>query len=258
MTIRTLLVAAISVPALLSTLATPALAADITLLSPGAMMSSLKQLIPQFEASSGHKVTVTYSPALAIAKRARTDEAAATVIILGEGSADALEKLGKLVAGSKTVIARVGVGVFVRRGDPKPDISTVEAFTHALMNAKVIAYSDPALGGSASNYVSELLAKLDVAGSIKSRTKLATQYRSLANFVAAGGVDFGLNQITEIRADARLELVGPLPGPLQRYTNYAAAVVASAASQGAGKELIDFLASPAASDVMRGNGFEPR
>jgi molybdate transport system substrate-binding protein len=187
MTIRTLLYAVNSI-IILSTLTVPALAADITLLSPGAMMSSLKQLIPQFETSSGHKVTVTYSPALAIAERTRNDEAAATVIISGQGSADALEKLGKLVAGSKTAIARVGVGVFVRRGDPKPDISTVEAFTHALMNAKVIAYSDPALGGSASNYVGELLTKLDVTGSIKSKVKLATQYRSLANFVAAAPI----------------------------------------------------------------------
>ena len=257
MTIRTLL-CAISVASLLSTLAAPAGAADITLLSPGAMMSSLRKLIPQFEAASGHKVTVTYAPALAIAERARKGEAAATVIIVGEGSADALEKLGKLAAGSKTVIARVGVGVFVRRGDPKPDISTVDAFTQALMTAKVIAYSDPALGGSASNYVGELLAKLDVTGSIKPKIKLATQYRSLANFVAGGGVDFALNQITEIRADDRLELVGPLPASLQRYTNYAAGIVATAANPGAGKQLIDFLASPAASEVMRGNGFEPR
>lgn len=243
---------------LFSLLATPVSAADITLLSPGAMMSSLKELVPQFEAASGHKVTVTYSPALAIADRVRKDEATATLVIVGEGSANSLDKLGKLAAGSKTVIARVGVGVFVRRGDPKPDIGTVETFTRALMTAKVIAYSDPALGGSASNYVSELLAKLDVTGSIKSRVKLATQYRSLANFVAAGGVDFGLNQITEIRADARLELVGPLPAPLQRYTNYAAGIVATADNQSAGKELIGFLASPAASRVMQGNGFEPR
>jgi molybdate transport system substrate-binding protein len=148
--------------------------------------------------------------------------------------------------------------VFVRRGDPKPDISTVEAFTYALMNAKVIAYSDPALGGSASNYVGELLAKLDVTGVVKSKVKLATQYRSLANLVAGGGVDFGLNQITEIRADARLELVGPIPGPLQRYTTYVAAAVASATNHGPGEELIKFLASSGASSIMQGNGFEPR
>ena len=234
-----------------------AVAAEIKLLSPGAMMSSLKQLIPQFEQASGHKVAVTYSPALAIADRIKNGEAA-DVAIMGEGSADALEKLGKLAAGSKIVIARVGVGVFVRRGDPKPDISTVDAFERALINAKTIAYSDPALGGSASNYVSSLIASLDVTGSIKSRTKLATRYRSLADFVASGGADFGLNQIAEIVADPRLELVGPLPGPLQRYTNYTAALVAAASYQTAGKELVDFLSSPAASDVVKSRGFEPR
>jgi molybdate transport system substrate-binding protein len=235
----------------------PILAEEITLLSPGAMMRSLKQLVPQFENTSKHKVMVAYLPARAIAERVRASKGAGDVVILGADSVEALEKLGKLAAGT-TVIARTGVGVFVRRGDPRPDISSVEAFTRALMIAKVIAYSDPALGGSASNYVSELLAKLDVAGSIKSKVKLATQYRSLANMVAAGGVDFGLNQIAEIRADARLELVGPLPGPLQRYTDYAAGIVTGGMNQSAGKELIDLLASPAAADIMRDSGFESR
>jgi molybdate transport system substrate-binding protein len=234
-----------------------AMAADIKVLSPGAMMSSLKELVPQFEASSGHKVTVSYSPALALAERIKNDEAA-DVVILGGGSAENLEKLGKLVAGSQTVIGRVGVGVFVRRGDPKPDISTAEAFTRALTNAKAITYSDPALGGTASNYVASLLASLDVTGSIKERTKLATRYRSLADFVAGGNADFGLNQIAEIAADPRLELVGPLPAPLQRYTNYTAALVAIGSNQDAAKDLIDFLASRAASEIMKARGFEPR
>src|ERR1700683_210047 len=114
-----------------------AFAADIKLLPPGAMMSSLKQLVPQFEASSGHKVIVTYSPALALADRIKNSESA-DVVILGEDSADALQKLGKLVAGSKVVIARVGVGVFVRKGDPRPDVSTFDAFSRALLNAKSI------------------------------------------------------------------------------------------------------------------------
>jgi molybdate transport system substrate-binding protein len=233
-----------------------ACAAEIKLLSPGAMMSSLKQLVPQFEKSSGHKVTVTYSPALALADRIRNGESA-DVVILGEGPADTLLKLGKLVAGSKAVIARVGVGVFVRKGDPKPDVSTFEAFNRALLSAKTITYSDPSLGGTASNYVSELLDSLDVTGSIKSKTKLAVQYRSIADFVANGGADFGLNQIAEIVADPRLELVGPLPDPIQRYTYYTASLPSISDNQGAGKELIDFLASPAASETMRSRGFEP-
>jgi molybdate transport system substrate-binding protein len=231
-------------------------AAEIKLLSPGAMMSSLKQLVPQFENSSGHKVAVTYSPALALADRIKNGESA-DVVILGEGPADALLKAGRLVAGSKAVIARVGVGVFVRKGDPKPDVSTFDAFNRALMNAKIITYSDPSLGGTASNYVRDLLDSLDVTGSIKSKTKLAAQYRSIADFVANGGADFGLNQIAEIVADARLELVGPLPNPIQRYTYYTASVVTIGDNPGAAKELIDFLASPAASDAMRNRGFEP-
>jgi molybdate transport system substrate-binding protein len=251
---RSILIAA----ALFCTAAAPdrLAAAEIKLLSPGAMMSSLKQLVPQFEASSGHKVTVTYSPALALADRIKNDEVA-DLVILGEDSAASLEKLGKLVVGSKAVIARVGVGVFVRRGDPKPDISTVDAFNRALLNAKAITYSDPALGGSASNYVNSLIDQLDVTGSIKPKVTLATKYRSLADYVAGGGADFGLNQIAEIVADQRLELVGPIPAPLQRYTHYTAAVPATRGDLAAARELIGFLASSTASEVMKVRGFEP-
>lgn len=232
------------------------MAAEIKLLSPGAVMSSLKELIPAFEQASGHRVLVTYAPALAIADRVKNNDAG-DVVITGKPAADALEKSGKLAAGSVTVIARVGVGVFVRRGDPKPDVSTADAFKRALLDAKVIVYSDPTLGGSASNYVHELIAKLDTTGEIKPKIKLASQYRSIANTVAAGGVDLALNQIAEIVADARLELVGPLPEPYQRYTNYAAGVIATSASQSAGKELIDFMATTGAAAVMRRRGFEP-
>jgi len=145
----------------------------------------------------------------------------------------------------------------VRRGDPKPDVSTADAFRRALLDAKVIVYSDPALGGSASNYVHELIAKLDTTGEIKPKIKLAVEYRSIANTVAAGGVDLALNQIAEIVADARLELVGPLPQPYQRYTNYAAGVIATSRNQSASKQFIAFMATPEAAAIMRRRGFEP-
>jgi molybdate transport system substrate-binding protein len=242
--------------ALLCSFGCPTMAAEIKLLSPGAVMSSLKELVPAFELATGHRVLVTYAPALAIADRVKNNEAG-DVVITGKASADALEKSGKLAAGNTTVIARVGVGVFVRRGDPKPDVNTADAFKRALLDAKVIVYSDPTLGGSASNYVHELIAKLDTTGEIKPKIRLASQYRSIANTVAAGGVDLALNQIAEIVADARLELVGPLPEPYQRYTNYTAGIVATSASQSAGKEFIDFIATPAAAAIMRRRGFEP-
>jgi len=238
----------------MSIAASAAGATDVTLMSPGAVSSSLRVLIPQFEQSSGHKVTVSYSPALALAERLKKGEAV-DVAIVGDPAADELVKLGRFVAGSKVLIARVGVGVFVRRGDPKPDISTPDAFLRSVINAKNISYSDPALGGTAANYVGRLLASLDITGSITPKTKLTAPSKPLADFVVNGGADFGLTQITEVLADPRLELVGPLPAEIQFYTDYAAGVMAASQHHDVGKALIAFLASPAASDVMKSKGF---
>ena len=202
-------------------------------------------------------MTISYSPALALADRIRAGDTA-DVAILGEPDADALAQAGRLVAGSKAVVAKVGVGVFVRRGAPKPDIADVDGFRRAVAGATAIAYSDPALGGTAANYVGRLMDSLDTAGAIKAKTKLTPPSRPLADFVVAGGADFGLTQITEVLADPRLELVGPLPAPMQFYTLYAASLVAGSAQKDAGMALIAFLAAPPAAAVMRTKGFEPR
>src|SRR5262249_61188916 len=103
------------------------------------------------EQSSGNKVTVSYSPALALAERLKKGEAV-DIAIVGEPAADELVKLGKFVAGGKVVIARVGSGVFVRRGDPKPGISTPDAFVRSVTNAQDISYLDPQLGGTPPHY----------------------------------------------------------------------------------------------------------
>jgi molybdate transport system substrate-binding protein len=241
----------------LSALSGGASAADLLLVSPGAVSSSLTELIPRFEQASGHEVTVRYSPALALADRIRAGEAA-DVAILGEPAADELLQAGRLVAGSKVVIATVGVGVFVKRGAVKPDVGSVEAFRRALADATAIAYSDPARGGTAANYVAGLMRSLDATGAIQQKTRLTAPSKPLADFVVAGGADFGLTQITEIFADPRLELAGPLPASMQYYTHYAASLVATSAQHEAGRALIMFLAAPESAAVMRRKGFEPR
>jgi molybdate transport system substrate-binding protein len=230
---------------------------EIKLLSPGAVASSLRVLIPQLEQASGHKVTVTYSPALALVDRLKKGEAT-DVAIFGNPATEGLQKLGIIVPDSKIVLATVGVGVFVRRGDPKPDISSRDAFERAVLKARIISYSDPKLGGTAANYVGKLMADLDITGSISPKTHLTPPSKPLADFVASGGADFGLNQITEILQDPRLELVGPLPAEIQYYTRYAIGILAASQHRAAGKALIDFLASPAAGAVMQSKGFEPR
>jgi molybdate transport system substrate-binding protein len=192
-----------------------------------------------------------------LADRIRAGEAA-DVAILGEPASDELQQAGRLVPGSKVVIATVGVGVFVRRGAAKPDVGSVEAFRRTLAVATAIAYSDPARGGTAANYEAGLMSSLDPTGAIGQKTKLTPPSKPLADFVVNGGADFGLTQITEIFADKRLELAGPLPAPMQHYTHYAASLVAASAQQDAGRALIMFLAAPESAAVMRSKGFEPR
>src|SRR5262249_58660219 len=121
--------------------------------------------------------------------------------------------------------------------------------------AKSCYKADPEAGGAAANYVGQLLASLDASGSITPTTKPAAPSKPLADFVVNGRAEFGVTQITEILADPRLEFVGPLPEEIQFYTHYAAGVMATSSHQEIGKALIGFLASPAASDVMKSKGF---
>lgn len=232
-----------------------AAAADIICVSPGATESSLAEIIPGFEKSSGQTVKVSYGSVGSLVKRIAAGEAA-DVVIVSEQAADELRQKGKLVPGSEVVIAKVGVGVFVKKGAPKPDISSLNAFLSSLANAKSISYSDPALGGSAANYVASLMDSLDVTGAIKPKTKLVPPAKPLADLIANGGAEFGMNQISEILADPRLELVGPLPAEVQNYTRYVASIAVASAQKDAGKALIAYLASDAAAALMKSKGFE--
>jgi molybdate transport system substrate-binding protein len=232
-------------------------AADIKILSPGATEGVLNELLPQFEQASGHRVTINYGPAGNIANRVRKGEAV-DVLITSEPQAVRLRKEGKTVDGSQAVVAKVGIGIFVRKGDPKPDISTADAFLRTLATAKVIAYADPKLGGSVSIVVAEILRSLDVTGSIGSRTRLVPPAKPLVDLVAGGGADFGFQPIAQIFLDPRIEYVGPIPAPYQHYTNYVASLVATSKQPEAYKALLTFLDSPAAAKAWRSKGLEPR
>ena len=230
-------------------------AAEIVIFSPGATESALRELIPQFENSSGYKVTIKYGPVGALADRLSKGQPA-DVAILSAPAAEKLRKQGTLVVGSEISIAKVGIGVFVRRGEPKPDISSIDAFVRSLAAAKVIAYANPALGGSTSILIGKLMNSLDATGSIQAKTKLTAPAKPLLDFIAGGGADFGFNPIAEILPDSRVELVGPLPAPMQKYTRYVATLVATSQQQDAFKALTTFLSLPAAIAVMEAKGFE--
>ena len=230
-------------------------AADIKVLSAGALEPAFNELLPQFEKSSGHKVTIIYETVGAIMSRLQKDEAADVAIVSGQQNDD-LQKQGKIVAGSRIDVAKVGVGIGVRKGAPKPDISSVDTFKRALLAAKSIGYGDPAGGGSSDIYIVELFDRLGIAAEIRSKTKLFPTTLEAMQAVARGELEMGFRQASVIVAAQDLDFAGPLPAAIQSYTLYAAGLVASSKQQDAGKALIGFISSPVAEAVMKPKGFE--
>jgi len=230
-------------------------AADIKVLSVGALRSSTTSLIPDFEKSTGHKVTIESGPAGAMANRIQKGEVV-DVGIVTTALIEGLVTQGKVMAGTQVIVARVGMGIGARRGAGKLDIGSMDAFKRTLLAAKSIGHTDPASGAPSGIYAAKLLAALDIAAELKPKIKIfastALQYEAIAN----GDVELGFGQKTEILAEARVEFVGPLPTPVQNISQFSAGVVTSAKEPDAAKAFINFLTSPAAAAVMKAKGFE--
>jgi molybdate transport system substrate-binding protein len=230
-------------------------AAEIRCLFPLAIRSSLAELVPQFEKSTGNTVTIDYATIGALTARLKNGESA-DVAIVSDRQFDELQQEGKLLAGIRIDVAKLGNGAFVRKGAAKPDISSVEAFTHTLLEAKSIAYIDPAAGAPSGIYMAKLMDRLGIAGQMTLKTKLSSA-KSLFDVVVNGDAEIGFIQITELLAEPRVELLGPLPLAVQDYTRYAAGLVAVSKQPDAGKALIAFITSPSAIAMMKLRGFEP-
>lgn len=228
-------------------------AAEIKVLSAVGVKPVMVELIPQFEQSSGHKVTIDYGTVGALVGRIQKGEAADVVIVSGR-QMDVLEKQGRVASGSRVDFAKLGVGVFVRKGAPKPDVSSVEALQRTLLAAKSIGHADPARGGAIATYVAGLLGRLDIAADIKSKIRLFPP--SDYDLIAKGDIEIGFGGIGEILTAPGVELVGPLPAAIQNYTLFAAGIGAGSKEQEAGKALIQLLSSPAAAAVLKAKSFE--
>jgi len=235
--------------------ARPAAAAEIKVLTAGAFKQVLLALVPDFERTSGNKVIVDNDTVGALTKRIEGGETF-DLAVLTPAAVDALASKGKLVAGSRANLARVGVGVVVKEGAAKPDIGSVDAFKRALLAAKSVAYIDPAAGGSSGIYVAGLLDKLGIAAEIKPKAKLIPG-GAVAEHVARGEAELGIHQISEILPVKGVTLVGPLPAEIQNYTVYAAGIGAHAKEADAAKALLKTLTSPAAAEVLKSKGMEP-
>lgn len=245
-----------SLPLVAAVAGGPAMAAEINLLSPAALRSAMSEIIPAFERSSTHKVKAVFGTAGALVLRIEKDEPADVGIVTGN-QIDDLQKQGKIVAGSKVDIARVGIGVFTRRGAAKPDIGSVEAFKRTLLAAKSIAHIDPGTGAPSGVFIARLLSSLDIATQIKPKVKVLGAGTTIFRAVAEGDVDIAFGQVTEIMESPGVELIGPLPPEIQNYTSFAAGIVARSERRDTAKTLIGYLRSPPAATVMKAKGLEP-
>jgi len=233
-----------------------AAAADIKVISGGAFKQVLNALAEQYQKESGNTLDLTYQTVGQHLKLINSGEEQFDVAVLTPEAIDGLIKDGKVVAGSRADLAKVGVGIVVKAGMPLPDISSVDAFKRTLLAAKSVAYIDPAAGGSSGIYVGKLLERLGIAKEVNAKTKLI-QGGAVADHIVDGEAEIGIHQISEILAVKGAVLVGPLPAEIQNFTVYSAGVGTAARDSAAARALVKFLAGPHAGPIIKAKGMEP-
>jgi molybdate transport system substrate-binding protein len=244
-----------AIPTALNT--NPANAAEVTVLSAVAVKSPLDDLAANFERSTGDKLTISYATAGEVIRRIRGGESA-DVTILPKPRMDELVQEGKIPPGSTANFASTTVGVAVRAGAPKPDISSPDALRRSLLAAKSISYADPAKGGASGVHFAHVLDRLGIADEIKTKTKLVSGPEA-PDLAARGEVEIAVAMVPEILPVRGVDLVGPLPQELQNKADfsYVAGTLAGAKQPAAAKALIQFISGPAAAPVVKSKGLEP-
>jgi molybdate transport system substrate-binding protein len=228
----------------------PAQAAEITVRAGMGVVSGVRDLAPAFEKMTGHKVIVIFDPTPVMNEKINAG-APADIAAVQPAQVDELIKQGKMVAGTHTNFAQAGVGVSVKAGAPKPDISTPAAFKTAMLNAKSIGYSR----GGSGLISAKVMEKLGIADQLKARTKFIDGV-PVAEIVAKGDVDVGLQQINVLIPVAGADYVGPLPKELQDTVKFAAAVLTVSKQPEVAKAFLKFIATPEAAPLIRKSSME--
>lgn len=230
----------------------PAHAAEIKILAPRAIWTILNVAGPEFEHATGHKLNVSVDLAAVVVRRVNAGEAF-DLAVAAPAQIDGLVKDGKLLADTRTNVSRSGIGVEVRKGAPKPDISTVEAFKRAMLDAKSIGYLKTGVSGQ---MVAAMLERVQLAEAIKSKVTMP-ETDIVSEMVAEGKIEIGMVNIAQVLTTPGVDLVGPLPPELQSYIVFSAGVSANSKAPDAARDLLKFLKSPAALAVMKAQGMEP-
>src|SRR3979411_1897245 len=243
------LVIATTAVLLLSSLAD---AAELKVLSTQATEEAYRELVPQFEKDTGHKVTTVFTGTLDANKRLAAGETYDLLIMSGP-SIDEHIKAGKVVPGSRVDLAKSGVGVGVKAGAPKPDISATEALKKTLLAAKSIGYST----GPSGVYVIGLFQRMGIADEVKGKLKQTPTGVFVGSIIASGEAEIGFQQVSELSHFAGVDYVGPLPADTQQFTTFSSGFVAGTKESDAAKALVKFIAAPAAAAAFKKRGMEP-
>ena len=227
-------------------------AAEVKVMAANAVREAFLELASAFEKSSGHKVITVWGGTEGLAKRISGGEVV-DIVIIAAPNIDKLIQEGKLVAGSRADIAKSGVGIAVRTGLPKPDISSAEAVKRAVLAANPVAYSS----GPSGFYIADLLKKMGIADQIKDKVKQPPSGVQVGELVARGEADLGFQQISELIHVKGIDYLGPLPADIQNITVYSAGLHMAAPAPDGARALVKFLTAPEAGPIIKKIGMDP-
>jgi molybdate transport system substrate-binding protein len=218
-----------------------------------ALRAVLSELAPAFERDSGRKLAVTFASTVMLLEQIGRGEDGDLTVLTDE-AIDDLIRQGKLVAGSRVDLARSAIGIAVRAGAAKPDIGSVEAFKAALLGARSVAYSKTGVSGI---YFPTLLDRLGIAAAVEPKVIFPQPGVAVGEVVAKGGAEIGVQQISELRPVAGIEVVGPLPPELQKVTVFSAGLFVGAQDPQGAKSLVAALTAATARALYVQKGMEP-
>jgi molybdate transport system substrate-binding protein len=233
---------------------TPAQTGELRVMTSDGMKPSVEEMTPLIEHSTGRKLVAKFNSSNNLKGKILGGEPFDAAIITSD-VLDALIQQGKITAASRQEISRTGIGVGVRAGAAKPDISTVEAFKRTLLNAKSLSFNP---SGASAVHIYDMFARMGITDTMKPKLILDAEAGRPQQNVAEGKADLVVTLIPEIKFFPGVELVGPVPAELQSYVNFAAGVATNARDAEAAKALVQFLTSPAALPILKAKGMEPR
>lgn len=230
--------------------------AELKVLSAGAVQAMMEAIGPEFERASGNKLKIEFATVGALRKRVEAGEHA-DVVAMSESAIEALDTPGRFVPGSVKNLGQTITGIAVKKGAPRPDVSTAEAFKAALLKARSVSYTDPKGGGSSGVFFGELLKRLGIADEVNRKAVLRGRGYAVAQAIAAGEAEIGTTFISEFLTVPGVEVLGGLPPGLENPNTYTAAVPAASKHPTEAAAFIKALTDPAGRARWKAAGLEP-